>query len=383
MTTTIKSLLSVIVGVICLATSVVYLSYAKSANPIVTNTSTSKSITLVDVIAISDLNANSVTVKANGTVEAKQLSHVNARLSGHVDSISPALSVGSRVKKGELLLSLSNLEAKVALAEAELDLADARIRVVEERGEHRQAKRDIQAYSSTAKASELAKRIPQLQAAEANFKAKEIAVEKAKVDLANTKITAPFNGVILSKEVNQAEYITTNTALFTLVADSEPEISLPLTLQQWQLIDDKRLIGAEVKIKIQDLSDSYWAGVVSAKKPELDTRTGSLPIIIKVNDKERSIPFGAFAQVELLGKTFSDTMWVPQIALVDTKSVWGVSNEHYLKKLSIDVLQYAEDKALILYKDIDDSVSHIIAKPKLDFFEGQTVAINKIQSSDI
>ncbi len=279
MTTTIKSLLSVIVGVICLATSVVYLSYAKSANPIVTNTSTSKSITLVDVIAISDLNANSVTVKANGTVEAKQLSHVNARLSGHVDSISPALSVGSRVKKGELLLSLSNLEAKVALAEAELDLADARIRVVEERGEHRQAKRDIQAYSSTAKASELAKRIPQLQAAEANFKAKEIAVEKAKVDLANTKITAPFNGVILSKEVNQAEYITTNTALFTLVADSEPEISLPLTLQQWQLIDDKRLIGAEVKIKIQDLSDSYWAGVVSAKKPELDTRTGSLPII--------------------------------------------------------------------------------------------------------
>lgn len=335
------------------------------------------------VIPISELGPNKVTIKANGTVEAKQFSRVNAKLSGHVDEISSTLSVGNYVKKGALLLRLNNLDARVALAEAELDLANAQTKVVEERGEHRQAQSDIQAYSNTAKASKLAKRIPQLQAAEANLRAKEIAVEKAKTDLANTKITAPFNGIILSKDVNLSEYITTSTTLFTLAADSEPEISLPLSLKQWRLIDDEKLIGARVNITIQDLSSSSWNGIVSAKKPELDSRTGSLPIIINVNDKERSIPFGAFAQVELLGKTFVNTMWIPQMALINTRSVWGVNGEQHLKKVSINVLQYAGDNALIQYKDIDHSINHIIAKPALDFFEGQTVVISNVLSSDI
>ncbi len=90
------------------------------------------------------------------------------------------------------------------------------------------------------------------------------------------------------------------------------------------------------------------------------------------NRTDQPIPFGAFAKVEFLGKTIDNTLWLPQSALIDQTSVWGVSHEQRLYKMAVKPLQYTDKHVLVQYVP-SESVVAIVEQARLSFFEQQAV----------
>ncbi len=271
-----RQILSVFAGLGLLALAVSYLLFfqAQDSSTTVADSVAVKRVS-IGVIPI-DASKNKVAVHSSGLIEAGRTSQVNSRIAGYIESVSESLVLGKKVRKGEKLLSLDTLEVRVALAEAKLALADAKTRLVEEQGRHKQAKSDIVAISRANKASAFAKRIPQLQAAQADFNAKQAAVEKAKKELAFSQILSPFDGTILAKSVNVAEFIDTEKVLFTLADHHQLKLIAPITLDQWQLISPQDLPGTEVSIVVEKLSSQPIKGTIKQLIPEIDSQTGDL-----------------------------------------------------------------------------------------------------------
>ena len=61
-------------------------------------------------------------------------------------------------------------------------------------------------------------RVPQLKSAEAAVRSAELAVESAKLSLARTKITAPFDAVVVSNSADVGDYAQPSRALLELAA---------------------------------------------------------------------------------------------------------------------------------------------------------------------
>lgn len=318
-----------------------------------------------------------VDIYSNGTLNAHKVSRVNARLSGYIESITDNLRLGHHVQKGELLFSLNDIDARLALSQAKLSLADATTRIAEEKVRYKQANRDIAAVSRPSLASDFAKRIPQLAAANADYNAKKIALEKARADLENTKISAPFNGVILASNVNKAEFINTDTSLFTLADDSVLEIQLPISFDQWRLINPDNIIHQEVELHIEELNNKRVTGQVSSIVPEVDSATGSLMLIVHVNNKHSKIPFGTYAKAKFSGKPLQNVIWLPQSALINDHEIWGVADNNTLGRVAIEILQYHEEKVLVRYQKPSFALRYFVEKSQFRFINQQVVTLSK------
>jgi len=73
------------------------------------------------------------TIDTQGTVEARTMTTLAARVSGEVIWVSEELKPGGFFEKGDLLLKIEPIDYELAIKSAEADLAEARLRLKHER----------------------------------------------------------------------------------------------------------------------------------------------------------------------------------------------------------------------------------------------------------
>jgi RND family efflux transporter MFP subunit len=137
-------------------------------------------------------------VELTGTVQAAERAAISARVSGVVSRV--AVSLGSTVDAGEVLVTLEAGEITARLRQAEAQLAQAK----------RHLERDRSLLARDAATPETVRtRADQFAIAQA-------AHQEARSMLAYTTITAPFAGVIIAKRVNAGDLATPGTVLLEL-----------------------------------------------------------------------------------------------------------------------------------------------------------------------
>ena len=137
-------------------------------------------------------------VELTGTVQAAERAAISARVSGVVSRV--AVSLGSTVAAGEVLVTLEAGEITARLRQAEAQLAQAK----------RHLERDRSLLARDAATPETVRtRADQFAIAQA-------AHQEARSMLAYTTITAPFAGVIIAKRVNAGDLATPGTVLLEL-----------------------------------------------------------------------------------------------------------------------------------------------------------------------
>ena len=137
-------------------------------------------------------------VELTGTVQAAERAAISAKISGVVSRV--AVSLGSTVAAGEVLVVLEAGEITARLRQAEAQLAQAK----------RHLERDRGLLAKNAATPETVRtRADQFAIAQA-------AHQEARSMLAYTTITAPFAGVITAKRVNAGALATPGTVLLEL-----------------------------------------------------------------------------------------------------------------------------------------------------------------------
>ncbi len=170
-------------------------------------------------------------VSTDNAYTAAEVAVVTAEIEGPVAAVNVVDS--QQVRHGDVLIVIDDTDAKLALRQAEADLARARAQVASatsdvERSGIDLRRRQALVASGSVSGDELTKVIngagdarAALNAARAAVALAEARVDKAKVDLGRTVIRAPVDGVIARREVQLGQRVQPSTPLLDVVPVSE------------------------------------------------------------------------------------------------------------------------------------------------------------------
>jgi multidrug efflux system membrane fusion protein len=179
-------------------------------------------------VSVSARPLSDLLVDSERRAPAKVLSANRAAITSEVSAIVKTVhrDVGADVGKGELLIELDSANARNALAQAEANLAAIDAQIVE-------------AKSQLAKAEELLEqnfisdevfitRQANLTVFEANRVGALAAIDQARLDLARTRITAPFDAAIVERQAQVGSFAQPGSPLVTLLQTDSREVDVEL-----------------------------------------------------------------------------------------------------------------------------------------------------------
>lgn len=262
---------------------------------------------LVETAAVAAEDVD-VVVKAVGTIEAEQVVKVQPKRAGRVLELQ--LAEGVMVWTGTVLARLDDrdLRARVDQARANVVEAEVRVRNVARQHDRTRELRDqgiaAQQQYDDLKA-ELDGAVAALDVARANL-------AFAEAQLAETVITAPFDGVIGRKLVDVGAFVKEGEALTTLV-DADP-VEVVFAVPERHLPDLQR--DQAVAITVASYADRSFPGTVTFVDPEVDPVNRTVTVKAVAPNPDLELRPGQFATVTLTLAHHAGAAVVPEEALV-------------------------------------------------------------------
>ncbi len=312
-------------------------------------------------------------VSGHGEAKAHWALSLKAQVKGEITNMSEQFATGNVVKKGQVLAQIDNTEYLQAVASAKATLADAKLALQEEQDLGNQAKREWQRSGVTqAPSSPLVFRTLQLEAAQATADNAQYALQTAQRDEKNTHISAPFDAVILSRDVDLGTYVSIGDTLATLNSTDKVEISVPLSLSQWQnLASDK---SGEV-ILSDVTTQNQWQGYIARFEQHLDDSSRQRSVVVALDKPfEQATPLlpGTFLAVQIAGKALNNVIKLPASAVSQEGLIWYVNEQNTL--MSIQAQKLFERGDYVYISPIEGHTNlRVVARPLVSYLNDMLV----------
>ena len=150
-------------------------------------------------------------------------------------------------------------------------------------------------------------------------------LKNIKLDIDKTSIKAPFDGIISEKMVEETEFISVGTPLFTII-DLDP-IKIEGYLSEF----DINKVSVGTKAIIEDSNGIKKDGIISFISPTAETSTRTFEITIEADNKDLSYKSGITTKIVIKGSELKAHKIPPSIlTLLDdgTVGVKAVDNEN-------------------------------------------------------
>ncbi|MDH5394370.1 MAG: efflux RND transporter periplasmic adaptor subunit [Gammaproteobacteria bacterium] len=129
-------------------------------------------------------------------------------------------------------------------------------------------------------------------------------------------VYATQHGNVIRHNVSKRQYVSEGYAMFTIADLSS--VWIEANVYEHQLSWIKRKQNAEVSV--QALPGKRWKGIVTYIFPELDARTRTLKVRIRVPNYDSQLKPNMFAQVEIFGGAKQQVLNISRQALIVTGS---------------------------------------------------------------
>lgn len=231
-------------------------------------------------------------IETNGTLEAEREVDIVARTGGPLVALNT--EEGVQVKAGEILAQIDELEARAQVEIARVALQDAEIVYNRAKASLENAVVSQEVYDTALSA---------LESAKAQLSGNEI-------QLGYTRITAPFDGLIIQRAVKFGETVTAGQQLFR-ISDFDPLLCVIGVPER----DLARLsVGQPAILQVEAFPGEQFQGRVLRISPVVDAATGTIRVTLEVNRQGRLSP-GMFAGVRLVTDVRPDALIMPKRAL--------------------------------------------------------------------
>ena len=333
---------------------------------------------MVGVVEVT-AGSHQATVSGYGEVTARYVLSLTTQVSGEISRLAPHFETGALFKKGEVMAYLDDTTYQQAVASAKAAVENARVALEEERLQGIRARQEWQRSGLGGEpSSELVLRTPYLEAAQAALDEAQAQLKSAQRDLTLTQIVAPFDAIVVSRDIQPGSYIQSGSTIALLYSVSEAEIAIPLSASQWRnLPDNNTLTTAPWPVEIEDMDGlHHWYGEVIRIEQHLDTATRQRAAIVQINQPlEQDIPlyFGTYVTAKIAGKTWSEVWQIPVSAISQKQEVWFVTAHQTLDKISPDILFQDQDYAYISPVN-NMAQASIVARPLNSYLVGTKVS---------
>lgn len=215
-------------------------------------------------------------VRFDGLVEALNQATVSAQTAGRVTELP--VDVGDFVKKGDLILRMTDVEQKARTGAAQAQFAEAKAQFAR--------MQDLLTQKLIAKAD--------FDKAEAAYKSAEAALKESEQALGYTAIYAPYAGIVVNRAVKVGEAVAPGTPLLT-----------GLSLEQLRVQVDipQAYIGPVRKFKkarIQLVNGTWLESTDLRIPPSADSQSHSFKVLINLPEGQHDLFPGTLVKVAFM-----------------------------------------------------------------------------------
>jgi RND family efflux transporter MFP subunit len=250
----------------------------------------------------------------SGTVVADQHAVLSSRLTARVAEV--LVDVGDPVIQGDVLLRLesNDLDARVLQAEQALSSAQAQLNAA--RKDFKRIKELL--GKKLISQSQYDQAEANLNTTSANFKQTQGAVTEAEATFGYSIITAPFDGVISSREINLGDTASVGMQLLTLYNPKTLELAVSIS----ESLIRHAALGSALHYEIPTMGLA-GEGAVSKVSPSADSSSRSFLVTIGLSDSNAVFP-GSYGKVRVA----VNTQWVLS---VPAEALYKVGQLDYVK----------------------------------------------------
>ncbi|MCZ4091552.1 efflux RND transporter periplasmic adaptor subunit [Sinorhizobium psoraleae] len=247
---------------------------------------------------------------------------VRSRVGGYLDEV--LFTDGALVKKGDKLFVIDQRPFRTALSQAEASLEAARSTL--QFAESQFKRTESLAGTGTLSVSALDDDRRALLAAQANVRGAEAAVERARLDLEYTTITAPLSGRVDRRLLSQGNLVQADQTVLTTIVSLDP-IDFYFDVDERRVLSYARTArergsalqeggGAlNVLVTIADASERPFEGKLDFSENRVDNQTGTMRLRARLANPNFILQPGLFGRVEVEGSNTYKAILVPDEAI--------------------------------------------------------------------
>ena len=335
-------------------------------------------------------------LRVYGEVRAASIAELTPHVGGRVIAVSPSLVEGAVIHEGDELVTIDPFEYEAELAERHAELAEAQARLEESRSQlaaerslletlqeqlrlrqselerirdlRRRGTASAQAEDTAALAVNAARqaliaarqrsaalnaRIHQQQAAIDRIR---VRLRRAERNLADTHLAAPFDGYLTEVKVAIGQQVQRGETLARLIDAHMLDAVFQLTNRDYARLlaagedDGEGLRGRPVEViwRVGEQAFRYPA-VIERIDAEIDPASGGIDLYARLLESDVDLPLrpGAFVEIELPDRRYTDTIELPDRAVVGRDTVYTVGADGRLRAHGVKVLRRLGDRLLV------------------------------------
>lgn len=291
-----------------------------------------------------------VMISSFGEVQPLESTLLAAQVSGEVVEWHPNFVPGGLVKRGDILFTIEKDAYEAALLQAEADLSIAQASLIEEQARADVAKQEAKNLPKR-KVTDLYLRKPQVISAKAAVKSAEARLRIARRDLANCEITAPYDALVLYRNVGVGQYVNQGATVAQINNIESAEVTFPIAGFDSAFLP-RELAGEKATIIGKGIRTIEREGTISRDLGVIDETTRMSQLVVRINDPyslqsdQPELKFGSYVEVQFVGRTLQKAFKLPQ-DLVTNRTVWVLDKDDKMIPKQVDILRESEEFFLV------------------------------------
>lgn len=322
-------------------------------------------------------SAPTETITLPGNIVGWNEAPIYARVEGYVKAWYA--DFGHSVKKGQVLAEITtpDLDAEYRQAVADLESERAKNALAELTAKRYLAMRENHALSEQAISVQLA----EAQAQAAKVKAAEQKVKNIEAFIGFKKVTSPFDGVVIQRNINVGDLVskegnlnTPNSKgnLFTVAVVDKLRLFVSVPESFGAFLNP----GLTADVTVPQLPHRHFTFEFLTVAKGFDVNTRTAVTVFAIDNKDRALWPGSYANVRLTAPVERGVMTIPTSALVFQEhgtqvAVVGEDDRLHFKPITVD-------KIYDNYIEVTEGISEedrIVNNPSAALLEGDKVRI--------
>ncbi len=315
-------------------------------------------------------------LRLTGRIVAVRDAELRPLAEGRIVEIGPSFYAGGRVDAGELLVRIDPFEYEAAAADARAGLLEARAGLMEaqaelaasaelvgfDREQEDLRKRDLErkqrlsgqgavaektmddariAYltareTGIARVQTIERLKAQLQRLEASVTRAEVRLSRAERDLQETRLSAPFDGVLVDVSATIGKRVGANDRIARIVDSAHLEARFHMSDAQYGRLALGGLNGrpAEVVWRAGETAIRLRASLARVEG-EFDAASGGVWVYaaIQPDDNSRVLRPGAFVEVETADIAYRGVVRLPEAAIYGANRAYVLEDGHLRERI--------------------------------------------------
>jgi RND family efflux transporter MFP subunit len=241
-----------------------------------------------------------------GTLTAQRAATLRAEIAGSV--VQTLVEPGSPVRRGQVLARLDASSIEDAYRSARSAVTNARNSLAVAQREEERQRVLVQAGAVAARNVETSHQ--QVVGARAAVAQAEAQLAAAGKQLGNTRVNAPFSGVVSERQVSAGDVVQPGTALYTIVDPSSLELEATVPAEQIGKLHP----GAPVDFTVTGYAGRTFEGTISRINPAADPATRQVRVYAAVPNSGSELVSGLYAEGRVASETHTG-LTLPEAAI--------------------------------------------------------------------